>query len=609
MNKPFGDLTEKNQKILLEGMEEPLKMFTFKGEKKVFYDKKFTGVYGFLKEKLYTGTQADRDFAKRYMSSQNCPSCNGARLKRTSLSVFVGGKNIASVSAMNVRDALTFFENAKFDGFIKDVAAKIINEIKRRLSFLNDVGLSYITLERKASTLSGGEAQRIRLATQIGSGLTDVLYVLDEPSIGLHQRDNDMLIATLKNLRDIGNSLIVVEHDEDTIAASDFVVDMGPQAGRKGGEVVFSGHPEELRHCPESLTGQYLTGVKSIEIPKERKKPDGRFIELKGCTENNLKNVSIKIPLGLNICVTGVSGSGKSTLIMDTLQAVLKKKLLKSNIRTGAFEDITGVDELDKIIDIDQSPIGRTPRSNPLTYTGVFTDIREIFAMTQDAKVRGYKMSRFSFNVKGAKGGRCETCQGEGYIKIEMHFLPDMYVKCDVCHGKRYNRDTLDIKYKGQNIADVMDMTVNQAFEFFENIPKLKNKLSVLKDVGLGYIKLGQPATTLSGGEAQRVKLAKELMKRPTGKTLYIFDEPTTGLHFDDINKLVKIFDRLTDSGNTVIIIEHNLDVIKCADHIIDLGPEGGEGGGTIVFEGTPEECAKCKDSYTGKYLKGKLIT
>jgi excinuclease ABC subunit A len=609
MNKPFGDLTEKNQKILLEGMEEPLKMFTFKGEKKVFYDKKFTGVYGFLKEKLYTGTQADRDFAKRYMSSQNCPSCNGARLKRTSLSVFVSGKNIASVSAMNVRDALTFFENAKFDGFIKDVAAKIINEIKRRLSFLNDVGLSYITLERKASTLSGGEAQRIRLATQIGSGLTDVLYVLDEPSIGLHQRDNDMLIATLKNLRDIGNSLIVVEHDEDTIAASDFVVDMGPQAGRKGGEVVFSGHPEELRHCPESLTGQYLTGVKSIEIPKERKKPDGRFIELKGCTENNLKNVSIKIPLGLNICVTGVSGSGKSTLIMDTLQAVLKKKLLKSNIRTGAFEDITGVDELDKIIDIDQSPIGRTPRSNPLTYTGVFTDIREIFAMTQDAKVRGYKMSRFSFNVKGAKGGRCETCQGEGYIKIEMHFLPDMYVKCDVCHGKRYNRDTLDIKYKGQNIADVMDMTVNQAFEFFENIPKLKNKLSVLKDVGLGYIKLGQPATTLSGGEAQRVKLAKELMKRPTGKTLYIFDEPTTGLHFDDINKLVKIFDRLTDSGNTVIIIEHNLDVIKCADHIIDLGPEGGEGGGTIVFEGTPEECAKCKDSYTGKYLKGKLIT
>jgi len=609
MNKPYKDLEEKHKKILLEGMEEPIKMFTFKGEKKVFYDKKFNGVFGLLKEKLYTGTQADRDFAKRYMSAQNCPSCNGARLKRTSLSVFIGGENIAKISSMNVREVLDFFENVTFNGFIKDVANKIINEIKRRLKFLNDVGLSYITLERKASTLSGGEAQRIRLATQIGSGLTDVLYVLDEPSIGLHQRDNDMLIATLKNLRDIGNSLIVVEHDEDTIYASDFVVDMGPGAGRKGGEVVFIGHPEEITHCEASLTGQYLSGKKKIEMPAERRKPDGRCIELKGATENNLKNVSIKIPLGLNICVTGVSGSGKSTLIMDTLQAALKKRLLRSNTRTGAFEELNGVEQLDKIIDIDQSPIGRTPRSNPLTYTGVFTDIREIFAMTQDAKVRGYKMSRFSFNVKGAKGGRCETCQGEGYIKIEMHFLPDMYVKCDVCHGKRYNRDTLDIKYKGQNIADVMDMTVNQAFEFFENIPKLKNKLSVLKDVGLGYIKLGQPATTLSGGEAQRVKLAKELMKRPTGKTLYIFDEPTTGLHFDDINKLVKIFGRLTDSGNTVVIIEHNLDVIKCADHIIDLGPEGGEGGGHVVFEGTPEDCAKCKDSYTGKYLKGKLIT
>jgi len=608
MNKPFRELSENSKQILLEGLEEPIKMFTFKGEKKVFYDKKFTGVYGFLKEKLYTGTQADKDFARRYMSSQNCPSCDGARLKRTSLSVFVGGKNISEISKMNVREVLHFFENVTFSGFIKDVANKIITEIKRRLKFLNDVGLCYITIERKASTLSGGEAQRIRLATQIGSGLTDVLYVLDEPSIGLHQRDNDMLIVTLKNLRDIGNSVIVVEHDEDTIDASDFVVDMGPGAGRKGGEVVFIGHPEELRHCEASLTGQYLSGVKRIEIPQERKKNDGRFISLKGATENNLQNVSVDIPLGLNTCVTGVSGSGKSTLIMDTLQSALKKKLLKSNIRCGAYESLEGVDYLDKVIDIDQSAIGRTPRSNPSTYTGIFTDIREIFAMTQDAKVRGYKIGRFSFNVKGPKGGRCETCQGEGYIKIEMHFLPDMYVKCDVCHGKRYNRDTLDIKYKGQSIADVMDMTVNQGFEFFENIPKLKNKLSVLKDVGLGYIKLGQPATTLSGGEAQRVKLAKELMKKPTGKTLYIFDEPTTGLHFDDINKLVKIFARLTDSGNTVIIIEHNLDVIKCADHIIDLGPEGGEGGGQIIFEGTPEDCANCKESYTGKYLKGKLI-
>lgn len=608
MNKPFKELDKKHRTILLEGMAEPLQMFTFKGEKKVFYEKKFNGVFGFLKEKLYTGTQTDKDFAKRYMSSQNCPSCNGARLKRTSLSVFVGGRNISEISAMNVREVLDFFESVTFDGFIKDVAAKIINEIKRRLKFLNDVGLSYITLERKASTLSGGEAQRIRLATQIGSGLTDVLYVLDEPSIGLHQRDNDMLIATLKSLRDIGNSLIVVEHDEDTIYASDFVVDMGPGAGRKGGEAVFTGHPEELKHCEASLTGQYLSGTKKIEIPKKRKKPDGRFIKLTGAAENNLKNVSVEIPLGLNTCVTGVSGSGKSTLIMDTLQAALKKKLLKTNMRSGAYESIDGTEHLDKVIDIDQSPIGRTPRSNPSTYTGVFTDIREIFAMTQDAKVRGYKMSRFSFNVKGAKGGRCETCSGEGYIKIEMHFLPDMYVKCDACHGKRYNRDTLDIKYKGRNIADVMDMTVNQGFEFFENIPKLKNKLSVLKDVGLGYIKLGQPATTLSGGEAQRVKLAKELMKKPTGKTLYIFDEPTTGLHFDDINKLVSIFARLTESGNTVIIIEHNLDVIKCADHIIDLGPEGGDGGGQIVFEGTPEKCAGCKTSYTGKYLKGKLI-
>jgi excinuclease ABC subunit A len=608
MHKPFRELTKQHQQILLEGLGEPLKMFTLKGDKKVFYDKKFTGVFGLLREKLYTGTLADREFAKRYMSSQNCPSCSGARLKRTSLAVKVGGLNISEVSAMNASEALEFFSNVKFDGFIKDVAAKIIGEIRRRLKFLNDVGLSYITLERKASTLSGGEAQRIRLATQIGSGLTDVLYVLDEPSIGLHQRDNDMLIATLKNLRDIGNSVIVVEHDEDTIDASDFVVDMGPGAGRKGGEVVFHGHPEELRHCKESLTGQYLSGEKRIEIPAERKIHDGRYIVLKGARENNLKDVSVKIPLGLNTCVTGVSGSGKSTLIVDTLQAALKKRLFKTNIKSGVFDTIEGVEYLDKVIDIDQSPIGRTPRSNPLTYTGVFTDIRELFAMTQDAKVRGYKIGRFSFNVKGAKGGRCETCQGEGYIKIEMHFLPDMYVKCDVCHGKRYNRDTLDIKYKGRSIADVMDMTVNQAFEFFENIPKLSNKLSVLKDVGLGYIKLGQPATTLSGGEAQRVKLAKELMKKPTGKTLYIFDEPTTGLHFDDINKVVKIFARLTESGNTVIIIEHNLDVIKCADHVIDLGPEGGDGGGQIVFEGTPEDCAKCSQSYTGRYLKGKLI-
>lgn len=605
MNKPFGKLEQKHQEILLNGMTEPLKLFTFKGDKKIPYEKTFTGVCGYLKEKLYTGTMADREFAKRFMSAQDCPACRGTRLKKTSLSVFIGGRNIAQVAAMNASEALGFFSNITFDGFIRDVAEKIITEIRRRLAFLNDVGLSYITIDRKSATLSGGEAQRIRLATQIGSGLTGVLYVLDEPSIGLHQRDNDMLIETLKNLRDIGNTVIVVEHDEDTINACDFIVDMGPGAGRKGGEVVFTGHPEALKHCDGSLTGMYMSGRKRIEIPSIRKKPDGRYIELKNASEHNLKNISVKIPLGLMVCVTGVSGSGKSTLIMDTLQAGLKKSLLGTNIRTGAYGSLTGTEHLDKVIDIDQSPIGRTPRSNPSTYTGIFGDIRELFAMTPDAKMRGYKIGRFSFNVKS---GRCETCQGEGYIKIEMHFLPDMYVKCDACHGKRYNRDTLDIRYKGRNIADVLDMTVNQAFEFFENIPKLSNKLAVLREVGLGYIKLGQPATTMSGGEAQRVKLSKELMKRPTGKTVYIFDEPTTGLHFDDINKLIGIFSRLTDSGNTVIIIEHNLDVIKCADHLIDLGPEGGIGGGQIIFEGTPEDCVKCRESFTGKYLKGKLL-
>lgn len=604
MNKPFCDLDKKHQDIMLNGIEEPVKMFTFKGDKKIPYEMTFTGVYGFLKDKLYSSSMSDRDFAKAFMSSQECPSCHGTRLKRTSLSVFIGKRNISEVAALNVRDSLDFFSGLHFEGFIKEVADKIITEIKRRLSFLNDVGLKYITLDRGSGTLSGGEAQRIRLATQIGSGLTGVLYVLDEPSIGLHQRDNDMLIETLKNLRDIGNSVLVVEHDEDTINASDYVVDMGPGAGRKGGEVVFAGHPEALRQS-DSLTGLYLSGRRKIEVPASRRQPDGRYLVLSGAREHNLRDVTVKVPLGMMVCVTGVSGSGKSTLIMDTLQSALKRALLGSAGRTGEYESLTGTEFLDKVIDIDQSPIGRTPRSNPSTYTGIFSDIRELFAMTPDAKMRGYKLGRFSFNVKE---GRCETCQGEGYIKIEMHFLPDMYVKCDSCHGKRYNRDTLDIRYKGKNIAEVLDMTVNQAFEFFENIPKLSNKLSVLKDVGLGYIKLGQPATTLSGGEAQRVKLSKELMKRPTGKTVYIFDEPTTGLHFDDINKLIGIFSRLTESGNTVIIIEHNLDVIKCADYIIDLGPEGGEGGGRIIFEGTPEDCVRCEESFTGKYLKGKLV-
>jgi len=605
MNKPFGELTDAQQEIILNGTDEPLKLFTFKGDKKIFYEKRFTGVYGYLKEKLYSGTQSDRDFAKKFMSSLDCPECGGTRLSKNSLFVFVGGKNISEVSDMNIGKCLSFFESIDFQGFKKEVANKIILEIKRRLSFLKNVGLDYITLSRKAGTLSGGEAQRIRLATQIGSGLTGVLYVLDEPSIGLHQHDNDMLIATLKNLRDIGNSVIVVEHDEDTIHASDYVIDMGPGAGRKGGEIVYAGKPELISKCAESLTGAYLSGTKEIEYPPQRKESDGRVLALKGATEHNLKNVDIDIYLGMMTCVTGVSGSGKSTLIMDTVLPSLKKKLLGgSGEKMGAHESLTGYEHVDKVIDIDQSPIGRTPRSNPVTYTGVFTDIRELFAMTQDAKVRGYKAGRFSFNVKA---GRCATCDGEGYIKIEMHFLPDMYVKCDTCGGSRYNRDTLDIKYKGKNISDVLDMTVNQACEFFENIPKLVKKLNTLREVGLGYIKLGQPATTLSGGEAQRVKLAKELAKRPTGKTLYIFDEPTTGLHFDDINKLVKILNRLTESGNTVIVIEHNLDVIKCADYIIDLGPGGGDRGGQIVFRGTPEECIKEKSSFTGRYLKAKL--
>jgi len=534
----------------------------------------------------------------------HCELCNGTRLKKESLAIKIGGKNIAEISGMTIEELYDFIRELRFDGFRAKVAERVLREIERRLKFLVDVGLEYLTLNRSSGTLSGGESQRIRLATQIGAGLTGVLYVLDEPSIGLHQRDNDRLIKTLKGLRDIGNTVVVVEHDEDTILSSDWVIDMGPHAGRNGGEVVFSGTPEELIRCEKSLTGKYLSGKLTIDIPHERRKGNGKYIKIKNARRHNLKNIDVAFPLGTMICVTGVSGSGKSTLIIDVLYDSVVRKLRGQNVKKENCEDLLGIENIDKIIDIDQSPIGRTPRSNPATYTGVFTDIREIFAMTVDAKKRGYKMGRFSFNVKG---GRCEHCQGEGYIKIEMHFLPDMYVKCDVCHGARYNRDTLDITYKGKNIAEVLDMTVNQAYEFFENIPKLKNKLQILRDVGLGYIKLGQPATTLSGGEAQRIKLARELMKKMTGKTLYLFDEPTTGLHMDDVKKLIDVFYRLVDAGNTVIIIEHNLDVIKCADYIIDLGPEGGDKGGNIVFCGTPEECANCKTSYTGQYLKGKL--
>ena len=605
LNSPWQKLSQKHRDIILHGVEEPLELFTFKGDKKVFYEKQFHGVFGELQQMLSSGIISEIETAKKYMTFRPCEECNGTRLKKESLSVKINGLNIAEVSKFNIKQAIDFFSRLEFTGFKKEVADKIIREILRRLNFLNDVGIDYITMDRKASTLSGGEAQRIRLATQIGSGLTGVLYVLDEPSIGLHQRDNDMLIATLKNLRDIGNSVIVVEHDEDTIMQCDQIIDMGVGAGRKGGEVVFQGTPEELMHSEKSLTGGYLSGRLNIEVPKERLKADkSKMISIKGAREHNLKNINVDIPLGLITCVTGVSGSGKSTLILNILYPELMRQLYGSTYKAGEHKAVTGVSYIDKVIDIDQSPIGRTPRSNPVTYTDIFKDIRELFAVTPEAKRRGYNAGRFSFNKKG---GRCETCQGEGYIEIEMHFLPDMFVKCDACNGSRYNRDTLDITYKGKNIAECLDMTVNQSVEFFDNIPKLKAKLEVLRDVGLGYIKLGQPATTLSGGEAQRVKLAKELMKRSTGKTLYLFDEPTTGLHFDDINKLIKIFQRLRNNGNSIVIIEHNLDVIKCADYIIDLGPEGGDGGGEVVFQGTPEDCVKCEKSYTGKYLKSKL--
>lgn len=554
-------------------------------------------------ERRYRETSSDyvREQMEKYMAQQPCPTCKGNRLKKESLAVLVGGKHIGEVTALSVTEALAFFENLQLSEKEQKIAHLILREIRERLGFLKNVGLDYLTLNRSAGTLSGGEAQRIRLATQIGSRLTGVLYVLDEPSIGLHQRDNDRLIATLKSMRDIGNTLIVVEHDEDTMLAADYLIDIGPGAGIHGGRVVAAGTPQEVMNNPDSLTGQYLSGKKFIPIPSERRKPDGRWIEIVGAKENNLKNVSVKIPLGTFVAVTGVSGSGKSTLVNEILYKALAQKLHRAKEKPGEHKTIKGLEHLDKVIDIDQSPIGRTPRSNPATYTGVFDDIREVFAATNEAKVRGYKKGRFSFNVKG---GRCEACHGDGIIKIEMHFLPDVYVPCEVCHGKRYNRETLEVTYKGKNIAEVLEMTVEDALEFFGNIPKIKRKLQTLYDVGLGYMKLGQPATTLSGGEAQRVKLAAELHRRSTGRTLYILDEPTTGLHVDDIARLLKVLQRLVEIGDTVLVIEHNLDVIKTADYIIDLGPEGGEQGGQIVATGTPEEVAEAENSYTGRYLK-----
>lgn len=538
------------------------------------------------------------------MTEMPCPDCHGERLKKESLAVTVGGKNISELCRLSVTDCADFINGLELTKREKMISGQIVKEIKSRLGFLKSVGLEYLTLSRSASTLSGGESQRIRLATQIGSSLMGVLYILDEPSIGLHQRDNDKLIATLKRLRDLGNTLIVVEHDEDTMYAADYIVDIGPYAGIHGGEVICTGTVEDIKACKKSITGQYLSGKRFIPIPETRRQGNGCTLDVIGAAEHNLKNINISIPLGTFTCVTGVSGSGKSSLVNEIIYKNLAGKLNRAKIRPGSFKRMEGLENLDKVIAIDQSPIGRTPRSNPATYTGLFTDIRELFATTNDAKMKGYTSGRFSFNVKG---GRCEACEGDGIIKIEMHFLPDVYVPCEVCKGRRYNRETLDIHYKGKSIYDVLEMTVDEGVEFFANIPKLARKLQTLQDVGLGYIKIGQPATTLSGGEAQRVKLATELSKRATGRTIYILDEPTTGLHTADVHKLIEVLQKLVDTGNTVLVIEHNLDVIKCADYIIDLGPEGGDGGGTVVKCGTPEEISKCKESYTGKYLKKAL--
>ncbi|EIF2087252.1 excinuclease ABC subunit A [Clostridium perfringens] len=605
LDTPYKDLPKKVQEVLMYGEPEKLKVTYTKENVTAVYNHSFEGEINNLRRR-YMETNSDTMKAEieKYMSDNPCPKCKGARLKPEALAVTVGGKNIFEFTSMAIREELDFINSINFSEKDKIISSQIIKEIQSRLSFLINVGLDYLDLARKAGTLSGGEAQRIRLATQIGSQLMGVLYILDEPSIGLHQRDNDRLISTLKQLRDVGNTLIVVEHDEDTMREADYIVDIGPGAGEHGGKIVASGTLDEIMSNKNSLTGKYLTGAKKVELPEERRKGNGNFITVKGAKENNLKNVTAKFPLGTLTMVTGVSGSGKSTLVNEILYKGLNKIVNKAKDLPGKFKEITGYENIDKIIDIDQSPIGRTPRSNPATYTGTFDIIRELFSQTQEAKMRGYKPGRFSFNVKG---GRCEACSGDGIIKIEMQFLSDVYVPCEVCKGKRYNRETLEVKYKGKNIADVLNMTVEEALEFFENIPRIKNKLQTLMDVGLGYIRLGQPSTQLSGGEAQRIKLAYELSKRSTGKTLYILDEPTTGLHIHDVNRLVKILQRLVDGGNTVIVIEHNLDMIKCADYIVDLGPEGGDKGGTIIATGTPEKIAEAKESYTGKYLKKYL--
>ena len=606
LDKPLKDFTKQELSYILDGSREPISYEIVSDSGNVSRTTKFIEGVRTLIARRYEETTSkwSKEWYASFMSEHTCPTCKGRRLNDQVLSVRVGGLNIAEFTEQSIEDALHFIQNIKLTDYEMNIARLVVKEINDRLTFLNNVGLGYLTLARRAGGLSGGEAQRIRLATQIGTRLTGVLYVLDEPSIGLHQRDNEKLIKSLQDIRDLGNSVLVVEHDEDTMRASDFIVDIGPGAGVHGGQVICAGTPEEVMNCKDSITGQYLSGNRKIEVPQKRRKGNGLFIEVKGAKEHNLKNINVKFPLGKFNVVTGVSGSGKSTLVNDILGKSLMRYVYQSKERPGLHKEILGIENIDKVIEVSQDPIGRTPRSNPVTYTGVFDDIRDLFAQTNEAKMRGYDKGRFSFNVKG---GRCESCQGDGLKKISMHFLPDVYVPCEQCEGKRYNEETLQVTYKDKNIYDVLEMTVEEAVDFFDNLPKIRNKIQTLYDVGLGYIKLGQSATTLSGGEAQRVKLASELQKKSTGKTVYILDEPTTGLHSHDVARLIDVLQRIVDQGDTIIVIEHNLDVIKVADHIIDLGPEGGAGGGTIVVTGTPEKVAKCEKSYTGQFLKSML--
>lgn len=606
LDKPLKDFTKQELSYILDGSREPISYEIVSDSGNVSRTTKFIEGVRTLIARRYEETTSkwSKEWYASFMSEHTCPTCKGRRLNDQVLSVRVGGLNIAEFTEQSIGDALHFIQNIKLTDYEMNIARLVVKEINDRLTFLNNVGLGYLTLARRAGGLSGGEAQRIRLATQIGTRLTGVLYVLDEPSIGLHQRDNEKLIKSLQDIRDLGNSVLVVEHDEDTMRASNFIVDIGPGAGVHGGQVICAGTPEEVMNCKDSITGQYLSGNRKIEVPKKRRKGNGLFIEVKGAKEHNLKNINVKFPLGKFNVVTGVSGSGKSTLVNDILGKSLMRYVYQSKERPGLHKEILGIENIDKVIEVSQDPIGRTPRSNPVTYTGVFDDIRDLFAQTNEAKMRGYDKGRFSFNVKG---GRCEACQGDGLKKISMHFLPDVYVPCEQCEGKRYNEETLQVTYKDKNIYDILEMTVEEALDFFDNLPKIRNKIQTLYDVGLGYIKLGQSATTLSGGEAQRVKLASELQKKSTGKTVYILDEPTTGLHSHDVSRLIDVLQRIVDQGDTIIVIEHNLDVIKVADHIIDLGPEGGAGGGTIVVTGTPEKVAKCEKSYTGQFLKSML--